>query len=124
MLCLSHFSFLIFQQTLHFSPSALNVDFYSKINTLAPFGSGNPEPKFAIENLKIINSKIVGEKHIKSILLGADGSRYKIDNIDIPVINRSLNVLKGGNSDMVESAEVQAAAENLTKLLREEAKII
>ena len=56
--------------------------------------------------------------------LGADGSRYKIDNIDIPVINRSLNVLKGGNSDMVESAEVQAAAENLTKLLREEAKII
>ena len=56
--------------------------------------------------------------------LGADGSRYKIDYIDIPVINRSLNVLKGGNSDMVESAEVQAAAENLTKLLREEAKII
>jgi len=32
--------------------------------------------------------------------------------------------LKGGNSDIVESAEVQAAAENLTKLLREEAKII
>ena len=56
--------------------------------------------------------------------LGADGSRYKIDNIDIPVINRSLNVLKGGNSDMVESAEVQADAENLTKLLREEEKII
>ena len=56
--------------------------------------------------------------------LGVAGSRYKVDNIDIPVINRSLNVLKGGNSDMVESAEVQAAAENLTKLLREEAKII
>ena len=52
-------------------------DFYSKINTLAPFGSGNPEPKFAIENLKTINSKIVGEKHIKSILLGPDGSSIK-----------------------------------------------
>tara|TARA_B100000959_G_C14963617_1_gene616813 strand:+ start:657 stop:2444 length:1788 start_codon:yes stop_codon:yes gene_type:complete len=59
------------------SPSALNIDFYSKINTLAPFGSGNPEPKFAIENLKTINSKIVGEKHIKSILLGSDGSSIK-----------------------------------------------
>lgn len=56
--------------------------------------------------------------------LGIDGCRYKVDSIDIPVINRSLNVLKGGNSDMVESGEVQAAAENLTKLLREEAKII
>ena len=52
------------------SPSALNIDFYSKINILAPFGSANPEPKFIIENVKTINSKIVGEKHIKSILLG------------------------------------------------------
>ncbi len=59
------------------SPSALNLDFYSKINILAPFGSGNPEPKFAIENLTSVNSKIVGEKHIKSILLGADGSNIK-----------------------------------------------
>tara|TARA_B100001142_G_scaffold300856_1_gene325986 strand:- start:21551 stop:22387 length:837 start_codon:yes stop_codon:yes gene_type:complete len=56
--------------------------------------------------------------------LGVAGSRYKVDNIDIPVIKRSLNVLKGGNSDMVEAGEIQAAAENLTKLLREEAKII
>ncbi len=59
------------------SPSALNIDFYGQINNLAPFGSGNPEPKFTIENLKPINSKIVGEKHIKSILLAADGSSIK-----------------------------------------------
>ena len=59
------------------SPSALNVDFYSKIDILSPFGSGNPEPKFVIENLKIINSKIVGGKHVKSILLGPDGSNIK-----------------------------------------------
>ncbi len=59
------------------SPSALNIDFYSKINILAPFGSANPEPKFVIENVKTINSKIVGEKHIKSILLGSDGSSIK-----------------------------------------------
>ena len=59
------------------SPSALNFDFYSKVNILAPFGAGNPEPKFAIENLTSVNSKIVGEKHVKSILLGADGSNIK-----------------------------------------------
>ena len=59
------------------SPSALNIDFYNKVNYLAPFGSGNSEPKFIIENVKSINSKIVGEKHVKSILLGEDGSSIK-----------------------------------------------
>ena len=59
------------------SPTAINIDFYNKIESLAPFGSGNPEPKFIIENLKTINGKIVGEKHIKSILIGMDGSSIK-----------------------------------------------
>ncbi len=59
------------------SPSALNVNFYSKIDYLSPFGSGNPEPKFVIENLTTLNSKIVAEKHIKSVLLGSDGSNIK-----------------------------------------------
>ena len=44
---------------------------------LSPFGSGNPEPKFIIEDLKTINGKIVGEKHIKSLLIGKDGSSFK-----------------------------------------------
>ena len=59
------------------SPSALNLDFFNKINVLAPFGAGNTEPKFVIENVKIINSKIVGENHIKSVLLGGDASTLK-----------------------------------------------
>ena len=59
------------------SPSALNLDFYNKVNILAPFGSGNPEPKFIIEDLKTINGKIVGEKHIKSVLIGKDGASIK-----------------------------------------------
>ena len=42
------------------APSAINLEFYNKVNTLAPFGSGNPEPKFVIENLKTINGKIKG----------------------------------------------------------------
>ena len=59
------------------SPSAVNLDFYNKVALLSPFGSGNPEPKFVIENMKTVNSKIVGEKHIKSILIGKDGSTIK-----------------------------------------------
>ena len=59
------------------SPSALNENFYQEINSLSPFGSGNPEPRFVIKNLEILRSSIVGEKHIKSVLAGDDGSTVK-----------------------------------------------
>ncbi len=59
------------------APSAINNEFYEDINSLAPFGSGNNEPKFMIENLKVINSNVVANNHIKSILLGKDGTIIK-----------------------------------------------
>jgi len=55
------------------SASALNKDFFDKVDTLAPFGSGNNEPKFIVENVKIVNSQIVGEKHLKVILCDRNG---------------------------------------------------
>ena len=57
--------------------SALNEEFFDEINCLAPFGSGNSEPKFVIENIKVISTNIVGNNHIKSILSGKDGSVFK-----------------------------------------------
>ena len=57
--------------------SAVNLEFYNKVALLSPFGSGNPEPKFIIEDVKTINGKIVGEKHVKSVLIGEDGSTIK-----------------------------------------------
>jgi len=59
------------------APSAVNLEFYNKVALLSPFGSGNPEPKFIIEDVKTINGKIVGEKHIKSVLIGKDGFTIK-----------------------------------------------
>jgi single-stranded-DNA-specific exonuclease len=59
------------------APSAINEDFYHDVCKLAPFGAGNIEPKFAIENLKVINSNFVADKHIKSVLRGEDGSIIK-----------------------------------------------
>ncbi len=59
------------------SPSAVNLEFYNKVAILSPFGSGNPEPRFIIEDVKTINGKIVGEKHVKSVLIGKDGSIVK-----------------------------------------------
>ena len=62
---------------LKISPSALNENFYSEINLLSPFGSGNPEPRFVIESLELLKSSIVGEKHIKTIFTAPDGSVVK-----------------------------------------------
>jgi len=58
------------------APSALNEDFYNDVNCLAPFGSGNREPRFVIENIKVISARIVANNHIKSILAGKDGSTF------------------------------------------------
>ena len=48
-------------------PTALNAKFYNNIDVLSPFGTGNPEPKFLIEDLKLTYSNIVGNRHIKAI---------------------------------------------------------
>ena len=53
------------------------LEFFKKVALLSPFGSGNPEPKFIIENVKTINGKIVGEKHVKSVLIGPEGTSIK-----------------------------------------------
>ena len=51
--------------------------FFLEINSLSPFGSGNPEPKFVIENLEILKSSVIGEKHIRSLFTAQDGTLVK-----------------------------------------------
>jgi single-stranded-DNA-specific exonuclease len=58
------------------SPSALNEDFMNQINLLSPFGPGNSEPRFIIENIQVLSSKVIANNHIRSILLGKDGTRF------------------------------------------------
>ena len=77
--------------------SALNLDFYNKVALLSPFGSGNPEPKFIIEDLKTMNGKIVGEKHIKSVLIGKDGSSIKTIAFNAVENDLSAYLLKKNN---------------------------
>ena len=48
-------------------PSALNSNFFKNIEVLSPFGPGNVEPKFLIENLKLTYSSVISKKHIKVI---------------------------------------------------------
>ena len=76
------------------APSAINNNFYEKINLLSPFGSGNNEPKFLIQNLRVVNSKIVGEKHIKSVLIGPDSSIIKAISFNVTGTELSSYLLK------------------------------
>ena len=59
------------------APSALNEKFFEEVNILGPFGSGNTEPKFVLENIKVISSNITEKNHIISILRGKDGTTFK-----------------------------------------------
>jgi len=79
------------------SPSALNENFFNEINNLAPFGSGNNEPKFIIENIKVISSNVVGDNHILSILTGRDGTKFK--SFAWNAINTPLEVLLNKKSN-------------------------
>ncbi len=80
------------------APSAINLEFYNKINILSPFGSGNPEPKFVVENLKPVNSKIVGDKHIKSILIGPEGTSIKTIAFNVTNNEVGAYLLKKNNN--------------------------
>jgi single-stranded-DNA-specific exonuclease len=44
---------------------------------LGPFGSGNPEPHFAIASAKIVRADVVGQNHVRCIFTGADGGKLK-----------------------------------------------
>jgi single-stranded-DNA-specific exonuclease len=39
-----------------------------EIDTLHPFGAGNPEPMFAVKQLEIMSARVVGDKHLKLML--------------------------------------------------------
>jgi single-stranded-DNA-specific exonuclease len=43
----------------------INLQLIQEIGTLHPFGAGNPEPTFAVTQLKVMDARTVGEKHLK-----------------------------------------------------------
>ncbi len=43
----------------------IDTDLMNQIERLAPFGTGNPEPFFAAEDVRIIESSVVGGSHVR-----------------------------------------------------------
>jgi single-stranded-DNA-specific exonuclease len=46
----------------------LDQDFYEHLKRLRPFGPGNPEPIFACQGVECVNSRVVGDRHLKVAL--------------------------------------------------------
>ncbi|MFV3128836.1 single-stranded-DNA-specific exonuclease RecJ [Niveispirillum sp. KHB5.9] len=61
------------------SVRAVNADLMRHLEKLAPYGTGNAEPRFAVSDARIVKADVVGGegKHVRCILTGADGSRLK-----------------------------------------------
>ncbi|MBN9343613.1 MAG: single-stranded-DNA-specific exonuclease RecJ [Caedibacter sp. 38-128] len=48
-----------------------------KLERLAPYGQGNPTPRFVFSNIRILHAEIVGNSHIKCHLGTLEGSRLQ-----------------------------------------------
>lgn len=59
------------------APAGAKRKVYDALAKLGPFGSGNPEPHFAISSAKIARADVVGQNHVRCILTGADGGKLK-----------------------------------------------
>jgi single-stranded-DNA-specific exonuclease len=53
------------------------VELAQLVARLGPFGSGNPEPRFAVTDLRVIRGEVVGDGHVRAILAGGSGGRLK-----------------------------------------------
>lgn len=56
------------------SPSGATPDVIEMLDRIGPFGSGNPRPRFAIPQARILDSSVVGKDHVRCILTVASGS--------------------------------------------------
>lgn len=57
------------------SLSALSTELVQRLNSLAPFGAANPQPRFAVDAVQLEYAEIMKEKHIRCRLKSLDGAR-------------------------------------------------
>jgi len=57
--------------------SGVQPDFVAALERLAPFGSGNSEPRFALTNVRVAKADVVGAGHVRCFLVDNAGGRLK-----------------------------------------------
>ena len=70
------------------SSHAFNIDFYTDIKKLEPFGTGNSSPTFLLKDLKVLKSTILNNKHISLILKSKTG--FSIKSISFNSVNTNI----------------------------------
>ncbi len=58
------------------SPAAVTPELAQLLTRLGPFGAGNAEPRFAVPDLRVVQSGVVGESHVRVVVAG-NGGRLK-----------------------------------------------
>ncbi len=57
--------------------TAATIGLIQSLQRVAPFGAGNPEPRFVLESVALVKADVVGENHVRCILGGTEGGRLK-----------------------------------------------
>jgi single-stranded-DNA-specific exonuclease len=56
---------------------AATPELVDTVRRLGPFGAGNPEPRFVLPAVRVVEARVVGETHVAATLAGADGGRLR-----------------------------------------------
>ena len=59
------------------APSAVSKPFADLIASAGPYGPGNPEPAFALANMRSVGGKIVGKGHLSLTLTSDTGDQVR-----------------------------------------------
>ncbi|RMF14535.1 MAG: single-stranded-DNA-specific exonuclease RecJ [Alphaproteobacteria bacterium] len=59
------------------SVGGCDLDLVAELEAAAPFGIGNPAPRLMVPSARIVRADRVGERHVRLILAGGDGTRLK-----------------------------------------------
>lgn len=58
-------------------PASVSFEFCEALSAAAPFGQGNPEPRFAFADLRRTFAKLVGTNHVRATFEAAGGARLQ-----------------------------------------------
>lgn len=55
------------------SVEGATTDLIELLEQAGPYGAGNPEPRFALTNVRLVQASIVGDNHVRCIVTGSGG---------------------------------------------------
>lgn len=67
-----------------------NAELCDRLEQLGPYGSGNPEPRFALAGARVVQADVVGEKHVRCLITSGDGSGPRLAAIAFRSVEADL----------------------------------